>query len=62
MRKWANRLPLVLASLWLAGSAAIAQAEEVNLYSTREAPLVEPVIASFTATTGIKVNLDLYRR
>jgi iron(III) transport system substrate-binding protein len=32
-------------------------AEEVNLYSTREAPLVEPVIASFTATTGIKVNL-----
>ena len=57
MRRRANRLPLVLASLWLAGSAAIAHAEEINLYSTREAPLVEPVIASFTATTGIKVNL-----
>ena len=57
MRRRANRLPIILASLWLAGSAAIAQAEEVNLYSTREAPLVEPVIASFTATTGIKVNL-----
>ena len=56
MRTRANRLPLILASLWLAGSA-IAHAEEVNLYSTREAPLVEPVIASFTATTGIKVNL-----
>ena len=57
MRRRAIRLPLVLASLWFAGNAAIAHAEEVNLYSTREAPLVEPVIASFTATTGIKVNL-----
>jgi iron(III) transport system substrate-binding protein len=57
MRRRANRLPLVLASLWLAGNAAIAQAEEVNLYSTREAALVEPVIASFTAATGINVNL-----
>jgi iron(III) transport system substrate-binding protein len=57
MRRRATRLPLVLGSLWLAASAATAQADEINLYSTREAPLVEPVIASFTATTGIKVNL-----
>ncbi|WP_108512431.1 extracellular solute-binding protein [Bradyrhizobium algeriense] len=57
MRRRATRLPLVLASLWLAGSAATAQADEINLYSTREAPLIEPVIASFTAATGIKVNL-----
>jgi iron(III) transport system substrate-binding protein len=57
MRRRTNRLTFVLASLWLAGSAAIAQADEINLYSTREAPLMEPVIASFTAATGIKVNL-----
>ena len=44
-------------SLWLAASAAVAGADEINLYSTREAPLMEPVIASFTAATAIKVNL-----
>ena len=57
MRRQATRLLFVLASLWLAANAAIAQVDEINLYSTREAPLVEPVIASFTAATGIKVNL-----
>jgi iron(III) transport system substrate-binding protein len=57
MRRQATRLPFVLASLWLAANAAMAQVDEINLYSTREAPLVEPVIASFTAATGIKVNL-----
>ena len=57
MRRRANGLTFVLASLWLAGSAAIAQADEINLYSTREVPPMEPVIASFTAATGIKVNL-----
>ena len=57
MRGQATRLLPVLASLWLAANAAVAQADEINLYSTREAPLMEPVIASFTAATGIKVNL-----
>src|SRR6185369_38243 len=57
MRRRANGLTFVLASLWLAGSAAIAQADEINLYSTREVPPMKPVIASFTAATGIKVNL-----
>jgi iron(III) transport system substrate-binding protein len=57
MRRRANGLTFVLASLWLAGSDAIAQADEINLYSTREVPPMEPVIASFTAATGIKVNL-----
>ena len=57
MRRRANGLTFVLASLWLAGSTAIAQADEINLYSTREVPPMEPVIASFTAATGIKVNL-----
>ena len=57
MRRRAARLLFVLTSLWLAGGAATAQADEINLYSTREAPLMESVIASFTAATGIKVNL-----
>ena len=57
MRRRAIRSIFVLTSLWLAANAAIARADEINLYSTREAPLVEPVIASFTAATGIKVNL-----
>ena len=57
MRRQATRLLPVLASLWIAANAAIAHADEINLYSTREAPLVEPVIASFTAATGIKVKL-----
>lgn len=42
---------------WLAASATASRAEEINLYSTREAPLVEPVIAAFTAATGISVKL-----
>ena len=57
MQRRATRLLFVLTSLWLAGAAATGQADEINLYSTREAPLVEPVIASFTAATGIKVHL-----
>ena len=57
MRRRTTRLRLVLTSLWLAGGAATAQANEINLYSTREAALIEPVVASFTAATGIKVNL-----
>ena len=57
MRRRATRLIVVLTSLWLAASAAVAGADEINLYSTREAPLIEPVIASFTAATAIKVNL-----
>src|SRR5687768_7309435 len=32
------------------------QAAEINLYSTREAGLIQPLLASFTETTGIKVN------
>ncbi|UGY01245.1 extracellular solute-binding protein [Bradyrhizobium quebecense] len=33
-----------------------ARADELTLYSTREANLVEPLIAAFTAATGTKVN------
>ena len=36
--------------------SAARAAEEVNLYTTREAGLIQPLLASFTAKTGIKVN------
>ncbi|MGB6241266.1 MAG: Fe(3+) ABC transporter substrate-binding protein [Castellaniella sp.] len=45
---WAVALPL------LAGSAAMAA--EVNLYTTREPKLIEPLLAAFTQDTGVKVN------
>lgn len=48
---------LMLAPLWCAAGATTSRASEINLYSTREPPLVEPVIAAFTAATGITVKL-----
>jgi iron(III) transport system substrate-binding protein len=36
--------------------AAPASAQEVNLYTTREPGLIQPLIDSFTKSTGIKVN------
>lgn len=50
-------LVLVLAPAWLGLGMAQGRAEEITLYSTREATLVAPVIAAFTAASGIKVNL-----
>lgn len=45
----------------LASAAALvalpALADEVNVYTTRQAFLIEPVMEAFTAETGIKVNL-----
>jgi iron(III) transport system substrate-binding protein len=61
MQAWRRRsgwvFGLALASSPLLFGAAASRAEEITLYSTREPPLVEPVIASFTAATGIKVKL-----
>ena len=37
-------------------AVAMANAEELNLYTTREPKLVEPLLASFTEKTGITVN------
>ena len=37
-------------------SASPAAAQELNLYTTREPGLIKPLIESFTASTGIKVN------
>lgn len=46
---------LPLAAAWLASGPARAAAE-VNLYTTREPGLIRPLLDSFTAATGIKVN------
>ena len=40
----------------LAAQAVAASAQELNLYTTREPNLIEPLLASFTETTGVKVN------
>jgi len=46
----------LLATTFLA-AASSAMAGEVNIYTTRQAFLIEPVMQAFTAQTGIKVNL-----
>ncbi len=47
---------LPLAALAGACTASIASAEEVNIYTTREPGLIEPLLQVFTKETGIKVN------
>lgn len=44
-----------------AAGAAPATAGEVNLYTTREPGLVQPLLDAFTAQTGIKVNTVMLR-
>lgn len=48
------RLPSLLATTLLAASPALA---DVNIYTTRQAFLIEPVTRAFTRETGIAVNL-----
>lgn len=45
--------PVILLATFGAGAA---QAQELNLYTSREPGLVEPLLAAFTESTGIKVN------
>ena len=40
----------------LAGSAAPAPAQEVNLYTSREPALIKPLLEAFTKQSGVKVN------
>ncbi|WP_295856431.1 Fe(3+) ABC transporter substrate-binding protein [uncultured Xylophilus sp.] len=47
---------LVLSGTAAALPAAVQAAEEVTLYTTREAGLVQPLLSAFTARTGVKVN------
>lgn len=52
-----TRLNSLIGALFLAQLGAVAaHAEELNLYTTREPKLVEPLLASFTEKTGITVN------
>jgi iron(III) transport system substrate-binding protein len=48
----------LLSAIALSGlfTAASAQADEVNLYTTREPGLIQPIIEQFNADTGINVN------
>lgn len=50
--------PLALAALaaCLFPVAAIAQTKEVNIYTTREPGLIQPMLDEYTKKTGVKVN------
>lgn len=50
--------PIVLAGLLVAGSAA---AQDVNLYTTREPGLIQPLLDAFTDQTGVEVNTVFVR-
>ena len=54
MTRWLASIVMVALSCVAAASTAAAQ--EVNLYTTREPGLIQPLIDAFTKTTGIKVN------
>ncbi|WP_103172473.1 Fe(3+) ABC transporter substrate-binding protein [Paracoccus sp. SY] len=47
---------IALASTTMLAAMGAAQAQELNLYTSREPGLVEPLLAAFTESTGIKVN------
>lgn len=47
----------VLLGMACLGSAVIATAAEVNLYSARQEALIKPLLDEFTKSTGITVNL-----
>lgn len=58
-----HRLPgrLLAALLICCGLSATVLAAEVNLYTTREQGLIDPLLAKFTANTGIKVRTVFVR-
>lgn len=47
---------LSVASLLALGAAVPALAQEVNIYTTREPGLIQPILDAFTGETGIAVN------
>lgn len=54
-------LPRLAAGALFLAVAAAAPAEELNIYSYREPQLIDPILNSFTAKTGIKVNVVFAR-
>jgi iron(III) transport system substrate-binding protein len=58
LRKPSRLLALMLATATLSTAAAtVANAEDVNLYTTRQPFLMKPLTTAFTKQTGIKVNM-----
>ncbi len=51
---FARRLSLLAAAMSLTAGPVLAT--EVNLYTTREPKLIEPLLTAFTQDTGVKVN------
>jgi iron(III) transport system substrate-binding protein len=48
---------MLLGSIFgLLAAVPVAGAAELNLYTTREPSLVQPLLEAFTASTGTKVN------
>ena len=50
-----SKISLLVTGL-LAFGASVAQAAEVNLYTTREPVLIQTLLTEFTQKTGVKVN------
>ncbi|MDQ8023471.1 MAG: extracellular solute-binding protein [Moraxellaceae bacterium] len=50
------RRATLAAAIAAAGFSSLAQANEINLYTTREPGLVKPLLDAYTAKTGVKVN------
>jgi iron(III) transport system substrate-binding protein len=55
-RPFAARGAVLAAALALIALPSVASAQEVNLYTTREAGLIQPLLDAFTKDTKIKVN------
>ena len=54
-----NLMRFLTTALFVCGlslTALPASAQEINLYTSREPGLIEPLVSSFTKSTGIKVN------
>lgn len=56
VRRSTVRLGSALCALVVFAMPVAAHAQEVNLYTTREPGLIQPLLDSFTKSTGIKVN------
>lgn len=56
MKRFSRVWPVSALCIALLGSAAAANAQDVNLYTTREPGLIQPILDQFKADTGISVN------
>ncbi|MBB5220455.1 iron(III) transport system substrate-binding protein [Amaricoccus macauensis] len=52
----ASKLAILVGTLAGAGAVMPVAAQELNLYTTREPGLIQPLLDSFTASSGVKVN------